>query len=307
MSRSFLQLAAVTALTFAAARTQAASAADDALAARFYPPGLVQEIDNPEELLQSWDLTRADLSGTGSEDFLVVAYSNGLHDLVRVLQVQNGNAIVVADPELPTLGPARATIERCEVDGDAAPEFMLRLRGDRSTEDYVLDWTGQTLRIISPTTVTALGRTETLISSTRLADLDGDGRVELLVRHTDPGSTPVDVVYRFNGGKFVQESDVVFQQRLVRDQGEANSIDARFTAKPGRYLVRVVNGDRLGDNRATSAELLINDTTVFAESAFKKRDRLLSAYVTLGESNTILFDVRSAPGSVVSISIAKAP
>jgi hypothetical protein len=67
----------------------------------------------------------------------------------------------------------------------------------------------------------------------------------------------------------------------------------------------IVNGDSQGVNRSTAAYLEINGVVIFPESAFKKADRVLNATVALHETNELYFELRSAPGSEVTIAITK--
>jgi len=278
---------------------------DDAIASQFFPDSLPV---NPDLNIRQWNLTRADFAGIGRDDYLVVVYYNGEGNVLRVLHEQNGNTILVAEPDLPPLPLALGTVERCEVDGDPAPEIFLRVLGDRTSQDFVLDWRNG-LHIVSPYTLSALGNVRTSFSNIYLADIDGDGRAEALVPNLDREKPSVITAYRFANGGFAAAGEVPFHYRLERTTGSQNLLEMDVpVVTPGRYLLRVVNGDPGKNNQATSAQVTINGATVLSESSFKKKERLLTATVTLGAVNRVRIELRGAPGTALSsISLTQVP
>lgn len=284
----------------------ASAQTDDAIASRFFPDSLVLHDEDPE--IRQWNAVRADLSGTGRLDYLVVAYYNGYTNAVRVLHVQNGNTILVDDPQLPPLPLALGTIDLCEIDGDAAQEVFFRVDGDRTSQDFVLDWAGNGLRIVSPFELSEVGHVRTLFSNSYLADLDGDGRAEALVPSLERGGPTYYTSYRFANGEFVPAGEVPFQHRLERTTGAPNELGTNFNVdRPGRYLLRVVNGDPGKTNQATSAKVLINDATVLPESSFKKKERLLTTTVMLTAVSSLRVELRGTPGTALTISLTRVP
>src|SRR5438093_766362 len=96
----FVAIAAVTALFVG--RAEAQSISDEQMVSAAYPDALVQNFYSwakpNQRLVKRFGFARADLGGTGTDDFIVAAYTNGLGGAIRVLRPSNGTAQVVDEP-----------------------------------------------------------------------------------------------------------------------------------------------------------------------------------------------------------------
>ena len=68
----------------------------------------------------------------------------------------------------------------------------------------------------------------------------------------------------------------------------------------------MINGDAGGSNAATSGAIELNYELVVPESAFKKKDRLLTVPVFLDADNNFWVYLSSAPGSEINPAVVEA-
>jgi hypothetical protein len=296
-------------LALAPAPSVQAAATDEQIVASMYPDSLLHDPalkgQTPDD--KTYTFVRADLDASGSPDYLVAAYYNGLHDTVRIIRAKATEPPALAgDLKLTYIGGAPADVSVVDLDGDGKPEIHLSLPGGRRTRDWLFKWTNGEIVPFGPTETDLFGRVHTVLGALRILDIDGDGRPELLVP-TETGET--STVYKLGAnGSYGIAPSAVYYYHLVRGKGDPDALEVPIVvADPGKYTLTIVNGDSRGNNRTTAAYAEVNGEVIFPESAFKKADRVLSASVTLDQSNQFYFELRGAPGSEVSVAITKQP
>jgi hypothetical protein len=306
-ARRHVRLTAVLALTLAvtSAAFCAAPPTDEQIVASLFPASLLNDptFHGHEVDFKQYDFVRADLDGTGSADYLVVAYYNGIHDEVRVIRAVAGSApSVAADLGLKYIGSAPGHISLADLDGDHKPEILLSIPLPRGSQDWLLKWSPGALKLFGPTKTDRSGRTFTDLYALRLVDVDGDGIPELLVPNNEGFK-----VYHFGATGYVVAPTVITTYHLVRTSGDPDALATGLVVnKPGAYVVTIVNGDAAGNHRSTAAYVEVNGTVLFPESAFKKADRTLTANVPLKDTNELYVELRGTPGSELTVTITKA-
>jgi hypothetical protein len=284
----------------------AAPSTDEQIVASFFPSSLLNDRGRRGHDLDTkeYNFVRADLDGTGSLDYIVVAYYNGLHDEVSVIRATTTAApAVAADLGLSYIGGALATIEVIDLDGDHKPEIHLSIPLGAGTQDWLLKWSAGALKLFGPTEKDPDGRVFTQLSGLRLVDIDGDGVPELLVPNGLAGLRE----YRYTGTGYVTAPPVVVTYHIVRTTGDPDALDTGIVVeRAGAYVLTIVNGDRDGNHRSTAAYVAVNGEAIFPEGAFKKADRTLTARVSLKETNELYVELSGAPGSELTVTITRA-
>lgn len=275
---------------------------DEQIAASFYPDGLQNDpgLRGAAPDTKTYQFTRADLDGTGSPDYLVVAYYNGLHDTVRIIKTA-GVASVVGESNLNYIGGSAGQVSVVDLDGDGKPEIDLVLPTSKHSAHWLFKWSNGALRLFGPSETDLFGRQHTVLADLRVVDIDGDGIPELLV----PAENDEYRTYRLVNGVYAAGPPVAFTYHLLRDKGDPDAIDVPVPAAPGDYILTIVNGDSRGKNRTTAAYAEVNGTVVFPENAFKKADHVLSAVVTLSGSNELYVESRGTPGTELTVSLVR--
>jgi len=281
--------------------------ADDvSIAMKFYPAALDAQWNatNPPGRQPNRIVTtaRVDLDKTGRQDYLAAAYSNGTVAAFRLIKgATPETAVLVAEGNDPLLGgDGRPVIEIVDIDNDGVPELALEF----PREAFIFKYSAGALQLFAPTRMSKFGPTSNL-GSIAFADLDGDGKLEILEIMRD--ITAPYVVFTLDAtGKFVKLANPpLFVDRFERADGAPVADLRNFRAVPGSYVLRIVNGDQSRRSVVTSAEVKLNGKTIFSPNDFKSAQRTLTAPITLTEENSLAVELRSDPQSTISISIAK--
>jgi hypothetical protein len=92
-------------------------------------------------------------------------------------------------------------------------------------------------------------------------------------------------------------------KQYVREKGKPQTVTDTFAAYADPGTILVENGDGDGDHRVRSAVISLNGQQVFGPSDFNPHVGHLEATVDLLETNTLEVEVRSKPGSYLTITI----
>ncbi|MDY6971032.1 MAG: hypothetical protein SV775_01755, partial [Thermodesulfobacteriota bacterium] len=123
----------------------------------------------------------------------------------------------------------------------------------------------------------------------------------------------------FVSDSFAGEVSLFGPKTYVRTTGQPDEYTDTFSAgfgipATGKLTVwngaesggdRVYNGDESGDDRISSALIFVNGVQIFGPSDFNQGVYLLEAPVDLVESNSIFIELRSNPGSYLTIQITQ--
>jgi len=297
----------------------AQTAANDALVDSFYPSALVADFADfatPQMTLnRSASYVAADLDGSGRQDYLVAAYTNGRRGAVVVLKKSGSGATVVDAPDLPAMGGSFLRVELIDIEGDGRPEVVVAGIGMHDESDWIFKWTAGHLAVFGPTETTNDVVAPSIINAD-FADLDGDGVLEVIggsilgAARPDGTHEPSEpfTVYWLQGGAFVKSaSPVAWYAEFLRDKGSPNKFaETIVVGKPaGSWELRVANGDTNGKNAVTSGTVKLNGQVVLAPNDFKAKEQRFSVPVTVKPENSIEIELASAPGSRLSLQIVK--
>ena len=287
---------------------------------QFYPQRLVAESEEdfrqggPPPFRASGFL-QVDLESAGVERFIVAAYTNGFSAVVRVLKRQNGGFVLVDEPNLRLMAGVFPQVERLDLDNDGRPEIVVRFssaRGPRST--WIFRWTGAQLVPIGPLSVDENGDVSTELTEASFIDVDGDGTLEIVQPESNgpvaPGETEITFsppkIYRLTGGRFVFDQELIFLASFTRGTGPPQTESRSFSvpASAGAFVVKIVNGERGGRNRVSSARIRLNGTSIAGPSDFNQQVGSKSVQVLLKEENVLEAELASKPGGKLTILVS---
>jgi hypothetical protein len=220
---------------------------------------------------------------------------------LRVIKGSGANAVIVAEVGGRMLGGrGKPDLNAVDLENDGIAELVMQF----SRAAWIYRYANGALSLLNPTRVVA-GHTTTHLGNVTMADLDGDGVLEVL-DYTSGRPDTSYIIYKLDHGKLVSSPlNVAFFDRFERpavppatnpqDQpiGKPVVEERRFTATAGdKYELRVVNGDQAKQSIVTSGEVRLNGVTVVSPSDFKKTARTLSVPVKLGEDNVLTVELR---------------
>ena len=247
------------------------------------------------------DFVLGDLEGTGTDEFIVAAYTNGASVVVRVLRLGESGATLAAETDDSLLiGGTSVTVTLMDLDGDGRPEIIERGRSFRGlTADWAFKWTGAGLELFSPSLVGDDGYVDTVLTEALFKDLDGDGKLEI-VNTGYPVAAPPGVqpdttdIYRLVDGRYERSERLsYFGNFYLRSDPPVVDYD-QFPALEGMpHLMKIRNGDLAGENRITDAEVSLNDTVVVAAERFTGAPREIVQAVSVLRTNNLRTELRA--------------
>jgi hypothetical protein len=247
----------------------------------------------------------ADLDGTGTANYIVAAYTNGFRAAIRVLKLQDSTAILVTEPNLRLLGGIFPAVKLVDIENDGRTEVAIYFSSARaSTFDWVFKWTGTELRLIGPASVDEHGDVFTDLGDSGFFDVDGDGMLEIVQGPLDAAE-----VYKFDGQNFSLSKTLNLFDTFYRHTGAPVVEMSEFeVANPGGgFVLTIINGDRSGDNRVSSAVIKLNGVEVARPNDFSQQVGKIVRQVTVLAQNTLEVELRGAPGGQVLVTVEPPP
>ena len=111
----------------------------------------------------------------------------------------------------------------------------------------------------------------------------------------------------FTGMSSAVEVTLFGPHQYIRTSGSPNVFTDTFPAYPGTGTLIVENGNQVDENRIidaiSSAEVFINGELIFGPKDFNKNAYLLKAPISLVENTSITVELRSTPGSYITVEI----
>jgi hypothetical protein len=176
---------------------------------RFFPQALVDGGSEAGSFLQDQCFAVLDSEPSGAPRTIVAAYTDGTNGIVRVLRTGRTGFAVVAEPTGFALHGFACSMSLLDVDNDGTKEAHLSFMAQSGSSDWVFRWNGQELENLTPVTPHEYdGRLTTDLLRARFVDLDNDGVLEISVVATHAPEAPhrPQVVYRWRGNRFVEDS-----------------------------------------------------------------------------------------------------
>jgi hypothetical protein len=213
--------------------------------------------------------------------FVLAAYAGQSSGAVRVLRRNAAGALDVAfdaPAEWALPGAPRCAIRLHDVDGDGEQEAFVYFQGVRGSVAWIFKWDGAALTSLTPT-ATAGGRASSLLLSPVLYDLEHRGTPRLVAARSiemlPPGQRARDaaLVYRLGAGGYEVEKSILAIMGFRADvdpSGNLRSFRLVQDSTPP-FRLRVINGDRAGNNRVAGATIFVNDQAVIGPQEVNTR------------------------------------
>lgn len=104
------------------------------------------------------------------------------------------------------------------------------------------------------------------------------------------------------------EETVIFgPQQFTRGSGKPVMETVKFSSSytGSGFILRIQNGDDQGNNRVSSADVLLNGQTVAKPSDFNQQVEKIERAVSLNGNNELAVELNSQPGSFITVTIYK--
>jgi len=288
-----------------------------AIVDQFYPQSLLDkaEAEGPGRVPLSRKSAYAVIEtfSDGNPQTIIAAYSNGLGGAIRVIRADAARVFSVAyEPTTLLLTGVDCQAELVDVEGDGVREVLISFRSFRGpSEDWILRWDGSQLRNLGPVEIESDGMQSSVLSDSGLLDLDHTGTLSL-VTLTGPASlgdefpNPLPVVYKLEGGKFVLDRPLLFLSPFVRRTGQPETVAQSLFVPPvfsGPFVLKVINGERDGSRRVSSARIVLNGVEILSPNQFSQQVEFLTISINLQTENQIEVTLAGIPLGQVWISV----
>jgi hypothetical protein len=289
---------------------------DEELAIRFYPQSLDEFFIHTHApgtpIVRDTTLLRLDLDDSGVEDYLAVAYSNGLAAELLLIHGAGAAAVVVDQADEALGGRGKPVLEPIDIENDGVPELAVGFM--RETWLYKFD--GTSLVLFGPKRTGEAGQTTNLGTATYF-DLDGDGTLEIFEQA--PSSTEAEyIVHKLSGNGFALTStEVMFYDRFEQVEG-LTVCERAFDAPPGEYRMQVLTiapPPAVGALAAfeppavISPQITINGAVVSGASGAPEGEVTLSPVggipVTLDSQNVLTVELPAAADTYIYVVITR--
>ena len=289
---------------------------------QFYPQRLIDAANNAQ-LGSSYDQLSCyavyDSFANASPRTIIAGYSNGVRADVLVLQAGSPNQFqqIYEVADLPLTG-TDCEVQLIDLNGDGSNEVVASFSSLRGNSiDWIFTWDGKKLTNIGPTTTDPKGRIISAAMNSDFVDLYHNGTLQIVSVGEYPppldGSSPdtADTLYQLVNGRFqALPNPVLFQNSVSQDSNTPQSLEFSFakpTLVPGPYTLRVVNGDRFGQNRVTSAAITLNGQVLLPPSAVNQSTEFVKVAAQLQDQNTVHVDLTGPQGSTLLLEIEGQP
>jgi hypothetical protein len=273
---------------------------------QFYPDDRLKPRDAAER-----HSCYAVLAATATDEptIILAAYTDRTTGAIRVLR-RAGPVFEVAqdNPDAWMLNGTRCQIRLRDLDFDGRPEAFVSFLGVRASSGWLFKWDGSTL--VNMTPVQPVGdRVSSLLLSPTVYDLEQSGPLrvvaERVVDRPGPGVRPRLPAYVYRPG--VSGLDV--EKTILAVMGFRADVDPRGNVRAFKlvqdsqppYTLRVVNGDRTGRNRVTSATISINDVPVIGPAHVNERTGFATVSVELTTDNHVTAMLTGPPDASIIV------
>ena len=252
----------------------------------------------------------------GVPDLVIASYS-GKGVEVAMLAYEHGAARIidaVTDREF-FFGGDYCNISIINLADPAHPSSLLEKTvriayGGRSEQDWYFVWNGTKLvNITALDNESGLDAPNSAMPDSYVVDIDHSGSLQIVGRNGDGdtfakeedgiSASPTLTLFRYNGTTYAPAKTMLALREFTPqpsnwsesmngswNDATLDDIDMHHTPAPS-YQLTIVNGDRDGNNRVTSAKVEINGVTIISPTEIDKGVETLTRTIQLQKENAI--------------------
>jgi len=257
----------------------------------------------------------ADLDGIGTENYIVAAYTNGFSAAIRVLKLDNGNAMLVTEPNLRLLGGIYPALELVDIENDGRPEVVAFFSSNRGiTTDWVFKWTGTELSLIGPASIDKHGDVFTVLVQSDFIDVEGDGVLEIITPPTHRPFPPalrdtikIDTykIYSFDGQTYQLTKTLnyfgIFSRRTETPVVSTRGFDVQDLGDD--FVLTIINGMPDGKDRVSSAVIRLNGVVIVGPNDLNQEVGQIVREVSVLQDNVVEVELHGEAGGQVMITV----
>jgi hypothetical protein len=292
--------------------TLAFAETDEQLAMRFYPQSLDElfaQTHAPETpVVRQATLRRVDLDDSGIENYLAVAYSNGLAAELFLIRGTGSAAAVVDQADESLGGRGKPVLELIDIENDGIPELELVFM----RETWLYKFQGGALVLVGPKR-TEGGRRVTDLGTATYYDLDNDGILEIF-EAAPPTTGAAYIVHKRSGGEFALTStEVMFYDRFEQVAGMTVN-ERTFSAPAGQYSMQIQTfappaAEGAPEAMTSRPQIALNGAVVSSPMSSAPGETTTPSGgaipVTLGSENVLAVGLPTAPETFIYVVITR--
>lgn len=213
------------------------------------------------------------------------------------------------------MGGLDCTIELIDIDGDRTNDVFMRLGAERGSSGWVFHTVGTTLENITPVSG-SVDNAHSTLKVPSVVDLYHDGSLQVATAGASPSPASERVrylpsVYKFAASTLILDSPVLLVSSFeVGDPAFLNAETFNLQeGATGSYVLRITNGSRGGQRRATGISISINDVPLPGTAALTAETEFLDIPISipLVDENNIKVTLSGAQDATVLVVIRSAP
>ena len=275
---------------------------------QFYPT----ERLNPSDASERYSCYGVlDGSSTEQPALVIAAYTDQSNGAVRVLRRNDAGVLEVVydNPDVWMLRGTRCTVRLRDVDFDDEPEAFVYFRGTRASPGWIFRWDGSALVNLTPTRLDD-GRELSLLLDPVVYDLEHDGTLRVVasreIATRVPGQRPRNpaYVYRLGPTGFEVEKSILGVMGFRADVDPSGNVRSFRLVEDSfpPFTLRVINGDRSGQNRVSGASIRVNEVEVIGPQQVNVTTEFTDTVLTsLFVENRLTVTLTGPPDAIIIV------
>jgi hypothetical protein len=273
----------------------------------FYPERLTPDVPSAK---QSCYAVHA-VTSQGEPSRIIAGYSDGYLGALRVLDQNAGSYQLGFDsPSEPALRGSSCRITLVDINSDGTQDVFLEFHSGQGSEAWLYRWQGTAPNNVTPTHVRA-NRMWSSLASALLLDTRHDGTLQVLSRgdsQPDEGETRISdasTLYKLGTNAYELNRPVLFARQFLTSLAPVlnKSLFYLVQGSNGPYRMRVINGNRLGQNRTTGGTITLNGSILVAPTQLHEQIEFLELALptSLPDESVVQVQLQGSSAEIVIV------